>query len=95
MGNVALRIEQAGLNYASSVPPSAPLGRDTGYLYGRFKLGSKGNPRLARDLTNLDTGEILSFAFQYEQTTAATRQIYPSRGAIDTAPAWSLQPARR
>jgi len=54
----------ANLEYARPSEPSAALVLGKGYVYGRFQLepGSKTNPRLALDLTNLDTGAILSFA---------------------------------
>ncbi len=54
----------ANLDYAR--PPSDPTALVPGkeYVYGRFQLqpGSKTNPRLALDPTNLDSGAILSFA---------------------------------
>ena len=54
----------ANLDYARPPGPSAALVPGKGYVYGRFQLepGSKTNPRLALDLTNLDSGAILSFA---------------------------------
>jgi hypothetical protein len=53
----------ANLDYAQPPDPSSALVPGRGYVYGRFQLepGSKTNPRLALDLTNLDSGAILSF----------------------------------
>ena len=55
----------ANLDYAR---PSTALARGKGYVYGRFQLepGSTANRRLALDLTNLDSGAILSFAFEID-----------------------------